>query len=137
MPLGDWRVRSVHSEEAGRNVYQAACGGSNDATDWVDNFLERTADFPSDRRKALLDGALFEIFFDSHASLRPEIKGNLFDQVFGLYVSARAWPLVRRPFECYRRRWISGSTSSITIFSLMALPSALSRRCSSSVAVSF
>ena len=52
-------------------------------------------------------------------------------------VGERAWPLVRRPVECYRRRWISGSTSSITVFSLIALPSAVSRRRSSSVAVSF
>ena len=54
-----------------------------------------------------------------------------------ILVSARAWPLVRPPVGCYRRRWISGSTSSMTVFSLMALPSAVSRRSSSSVAVSF
>jgi hypothetical protein len=47
------------------------------------------------------------------------------------------WPLVPKADDCYRRRWISGRTSSITVFSLMAWPSAVSRRRSSSVAVSF
>ena len=52
-------------------------------------------------------------------------------------VSVRQWPLARRSADRYRRRWISGSTSSITEFSLIAVPSALSRRRSSSAAVSY
>lgn len=36
------------------------------------------------KRKAILDGMLFEVFFDSEAKLRPDIKGGRFDDLFDL-----------------------------------------------------
>lgn len=68
----------------GRNIYQAACGGAHEAIAYVQSFLDKTAGFPRGKRKALLDGMLFEIFFDSHANLRREIKGRYFDEMFDL-----------------------------------------------------
>lgn len=68
----------------GRNLYQAACGGSRSAKSFIHSFTESTTGFDLQKRKALLDGILFEIFFDPHATLRQSIKGNLFDEVFGL-----------------------------------------------------
>lgn len=68
----------------GRNIYQAACGRAGSAVAFIDNFVDETRGFDRVRRKAILDGILFEIFFDSEGKLRPEIKGRCFNDVFGL-----------------------------------------------------
>jgi hypothetical protein len=68
----------------GRNVYQAACGGSKGAILYLTDFMLRTAGMKPDRRKALLDGMLFEVFFDSDAQLRKNIKMGSFQKLFGL-----------------------------------------------------
>jgi hypothetical protein len=68
----------------GRNIYQAACGGANMGLHFVRSFLDATSGFPVDKRKAILDGMLFEVFFDPQAQLRPRIKGNLFSELFDL-----------------------------------------------------
>jgi hypothetical protein len=46
--------------------------------------MARTNGADDARRKALLDGMLFEIFFDSHAQLRIEPKNRCLDLVFDL-----------------------------------------------------
>ncbi|TCH97715.1 caspase family protein [Roseococcus sp. SYP-B2431] len=68
----------------GRNIYQAACGGSNSARIFVLSFMDETSGYPDEKRKALLDGMLFEIFFDPKAKLRSKIKSNLFNELFDL-----------------------------------------------------
>ncbi len=68
----------------GRNIYQAACGSSGAADVFIENFVSRTAQFGASKRKALLDGMLFEVFFDPTGNLRPKIKGGYFDEVFDL-----------------------------------------------------
>ncbi|KXV76631.1 peptidase C14 [Acetobacter cerevisiae] len=68
----------------GRNIYQAACGGSNSAIAYVESFFEMTSGYPRKKRKAILDGMLFEVFFDPQAKLRSKIKGNLFNELFDL-----------------------------------------------------
>lgn len=67
----------------GRNIYQAACGSSRGALAFIDEFLTKTRKFDK-KRKALLDGILFEIFFDSNGKLRQSIKADCFDEVFDL-----------------------------------------------------
>jgi len=68
----------------GRNIYQAACGGSAGATRFINELMKSTRGFSTESRKAVLDGILFEIFFDSSGSLRNKIKGAYFDDVFSL-----------------------------------------------------
>ncbi len=68
----------------GRNIYQAANGGARSAESFVRNFADRTSGARSDKVRALLDGILFEIFFDSQGELRETIKGNMFDAVFDI-----------------------------------------------------
>jgi uncharacterized caspase-like protein len=68
----------------GRNIYQAACGDAQKATAYIHNFLERTYGLDDEKRRALLDGMLFEIFFDSNGRLRDSIKGEFFNDVFDL-----------------------------------------------------
>ena len=68
----------------GRNIYQAACGSSASAAYFVNEFMSATGGFPKAKRKALLDGMLFEIFFDPNGALRERIKNIYFDEMFEL-----------------------------------------------------
>jgi hypothetical protein len=68
----------------GRNIYQAASGGSRAAEEFIRDFVKKTAEMEPNTIGALLDGMLFEIFFDSKGELRANIKGNMFDDVFEL-----------------------------------------------------
>lgn len=68
----------------GRNIYQAANGGARTAEAFIRDFVDKTSGMKPDTVRALLDGMLFEIFFDSKGELRDSIKGNMFDDVFEL-----------------------------------------------------
>lgn len=46
----------------GRNIYQAAAGGSRSAISYLRDFKTKVQDLGSEKTKALLDGVLFEIF---------------------------------------------------------------------------
>lgn len=68
----------------GRNVYQAACGTSTAAEAFIRDFAARTGGYEATKRKAILDGILFEVFFDADGKLRPKIKSAFFDEAFEL-----------------------------------------------------
>ncbi|MDR8365037.1 caspase family protein [Pseudomonas sp. JL3] len=68
----------------GRNIYQAACGGAHAALGFIDDFSAKTRGLTPDKKKAILDGALFEIFFDSDGNLRQDFKSDQFNKVFKL-----------------------------------------------------
>jgi hypothetical protein len=68
----------------GRNIYQAACGNANAAMEFVRDFMTSTSGFKPEKRKAILDGMLFEMFFDAEGELRKSIKGQFFDKLFEL-----------------------------------------------------
>lgn len=52
----------------GRNILQAAHGHAHAAEDWIARFPQLTLRMQPAKRKALLDGILFEIFFDPTAT---------------------------------------------------------------------
>lgn len=68
----------------GRNILQAANGSANAAEDWIRRFPQRTQGMSPAKRKALLDGILFEIFFDSQGEPRKQPKSNFFSEAFDL-----------------------------------------------------
>ncbi len=68
----------------GRNIYQAACGNANAAFGFINDFMARTNGLKPEKRKALLDGMLFEIFFDSDGKIRDDFKDRRFNEVFKL-----------------------------------------------------
>ena len=68
----------------GRNIYQAACGGAHGAEVFLRNFLNETGGYAEEKRKAILDGMLFEIFFDRDGAPRKRLKRQFMDQVFEL-----------------------------------------------------
>ena len=73
----------------GRNIYQAACGGSKGADAYMTDFMTRTASMKLERRKALLDGMLFEVFFNPDARLRKNFKMRRFQEIFRLQQHAQ------------------------------------------------
>lgn len=68
----------------GRNIYQAACGHAHAALSFIQNFVSKTNGLFPLKREALLDGILFEIFFDSDGKLRERFKDECFNEVFSL-----------------------------------------------------
>lgn len=68
----------------GRNIYQAACGTAHSACHFIDDFSSLTSSFNREARKAILDGMLFEVFFNAKGELRRKIKSRYFDQLFEL-----------------------------------------------------
>lgn len=70
----------------GRALYSAAAGTAHRASAFVDQFVRRTNYFHPDKRKATLDGILFEIFFDRAGILRSVPKTELLDEVFEIAI---------------------------------------------------
>jgi hypothetical protein len=69
----------------GRNILQAACGSSNSAIDFIFN-IERAVDkFNINNENHVLNGILFEIYFNSEGKFREEnFKNCYFENVFKL-----------------------------------------------------
>lgn len=68
----------------GRNVYQAACGGSNEAEDFLRSLSTKLGRLPDEVGFHLLNGMLYEIYFDSHGRKRDQAKSGHLDDVFAL-----------------------------------------------------
>lgn len=68
----------------GRNVYQAACGGANSCSAFINNFRNAVSGATPQKIKCILDGMLFEIFFNSKGELRKEFKTSKFNALFDL-----------------------------------------------------
>lgn len=58
----------------GRNIAQAADGNSHSVRACIKNFMVKTSGMAPEKRKAILDGMLFEIFSDPDRSLRDDPK---------------------------------------------------------------
>ena len=68
----------------GRNIYQAACGDAHAASEYIAKFKERTEGLDQLQRKAILDGILYEIFFNAEGQHRGKPKLRQFDLAFDL-----------------------------------------------------
>lgn len=67
----------------GRNIYQTACGGEFAAMDFLRNLKNKSSQFTIDGKNHLLNGILFEIYFNSEGKFRGEsIKKDFIDEVF-------------------------------------------------------
>ena len=68
----------------GRNIYQAACGNANSALEYIAKFNEKTEGLEELQRKAILDGILYEIFFNAEGQHRAKPKIRQIDLAFDL-----------------------------------------------------
>jgi hypothetical protein len=85
------QIQSSSTDEAfilGRNIYQAACGGANSSIAFLADFTDKTASLAEPQRKAILDGMLYEVFFDSEGQHREHPKLGSFEELFKLQANA-------------------------------------------------
>lgn len=68
----------------GRNLYQAACGGANSANAFISDLKASLAPLPETTGFHVLNGILFEIFFDNTGRFRAIPKTGKIDEVFAL-----------------------------------------------------
>lgn len=78
------KMRANNLFVIGRNIYQSASGSARKAISFITDFMSRTRGWDKSKRKAVLDGMLFEVFFDSKGKLRRRIKNDYFDELFNL-----------------------------------------------------
>jgi hypothetical protein len=58
----------------GRNIYQAACGNSGEAGNYLSNLKSNLSIFNDEIRFHLMNGIIFEIYFNSIGKLRDRLK---------------------------------------------------------------
>ncbi|MBI4242468.1 MAG: caspase family protein [Planctomycetes bacterium] len=66
----------------GRNIYQAACGSAQKAVLYLDNLQGNLSKTNESISFHLLNGLLFEVYFDSTGSFRTRTKADMIDNVF-------------------------------------------------------
>jgi hypothetical protein len=117
------QIKAASTDDAfilGRNIYQAACGGANSARAYLREFAEKTNGIGDANRKAILDGTLYEVFFDSDGQHREHPKLEMFDDLFKLqaypefsgsfnFIQGCLAPFADRYFE------IPGSRQEVTL----------------------
>lgn len=64
----------------GRNLYQAACGNSQKAMNFIDNLEAKLRQLPEETAKHLLAGMLYEIYFDGLGDFRENAKFSYADK---------------------------------------------------------
>ena len=66
----------------GRNILQSAEGSSGSAITFIENLSSYIKNWELYFKKALIDGILFEIYFDSKAEVRPrKFKATFFEEI--------------------------------------------------------
>jgi hypothetical protein len=88
------RIISLHSQEEdrskifllGRNILQAASGGSNSAIEFINNLSVKADRFTINNENDLINGILFEIYFNSSGKFRGEkLKNQYLDEVLKIF----------------------------------------------------
>lgn len=66
----------------GRNILQSAVGSSGSAISFLENFSRIIDSWKTVFKKALIDGILYEIYFNSKGEIRPKsFKATFFDEI--------------------------------------------------------
>lgn len=67
----------------GRNILQSACGGSKSAISFMDNLENNVSRFNVGDRNHVLNGIIYETFFNSYGSFRQDnIKDLYFEKIY-------------------------------------------------------
>jgi hypothetical protein len=97
------RLKSIHAEKIdkiqqfiiGRNILQSG-GYAHNATNFIENLSENLSRFTDNQENHILNGILFEIYFDSNGEFRKSnLKKHCLDEVFAL----RHNPQFKKSFE--------------------------------------
>lgn len=72
----------------GRNIYQAACGNSQKAMEFMATLETQLRQFPAETAQHLLTGMLFEIYFDANGNFRDSAKFSYADKPLSVVTDA-------------------------------------------------
>jgi len=104
----------------GRNIYQAAVGSARSAFGYLRDFRTKVQSLEAEKVKALLDGILFEIFFNSKGEIRKDFKISLFNVVFELSAFpefAPSFEFISEVLSNYQNRFyvVPGKARGVTV----------------------
>ena len=104
----------------GRNIYQSACGGSGNAEEWIDNINSNLISIGDKASIHLLNGILFEIYFNCKGQIRKSPKSGCFEKPISIcqkdkYISCSLF--IRSHLEQYPQKifYMPGSTNLFII----------------------
>ncbi|MGM9606328.1 MAG: caspase domain-containing protein [Oscillospiraceae bacterium] len=103
----------------GRNIYQAACGGSGNAESWIENIEANLDDIGGSAAIHLLNGILFEIYFNSKGQIRTNLKSEQYEKPVKLCMKSKfaaCGLFIRDYLEQYPQQiiYIPGSKNFLT-----------------------
>lgn len=78
----------------GRNIYQAACGSSAAAVDFIHNLKLKSSRFNDYVVNHIYSGLLYEIYFDANNNFRTDLKSNYISEVLSLKDLPRLKPSI-------------------------------------------
>lgn len=89
------KIRSIRQDEfpasswfvLGRNIYQAACGNSQKAMEFMASLEGQLRQLPTETAQHVLAGMLFEVYFDSHGEFRRSAKFGYADKPLSVVAS--------------------------------------------------
>jgi len=121
--LATFDFRATEKDELfvlGRNLYQAACGDATNAVHYFSQLHTRLSKLPDEVAFHMLNGILFEIYFDSHSRFRLKKKTGLMDSVFALEESqefARSFDYIRQALLPYEKHlfYMPGNQKEILV----------------------
>lgn len=76
----------------GRNIYQAACGNSQKATEYMVSLSKKLNIFPIETANHILAGMAFEIYFNSNAQYREKFKFSYASNILRLLTNENFKP---------------------------------------------
>lgn len=90
------KIRGIRQDEfshsswfvLGRNIYQAACGNSQKAMEFMAGLEAQLRQFPLETAQDLLAGMLFEVYFDSRGEFRERAKFSYADKPLSVSTNA-------------------------------------------------
>ena len=90
--LADEHLDPSSSFVLGRNIYQAACGNSQKATEYMTSLSKKLDIFPIETANHILAGMAFEIYFDSNAQYREKFKFSYASNILRLLTNENFKP---------------------------------------------
>ena len=104
----------------GRNIYQSACGTAHSAMTYLQYLHTRLVDLGDNVSFHILNGMLFEIYFDSEGRFRGDPKSAEIDSVFRLEESdlfRKSFKFIRQALRPYLKNlfYVSSSARGLSV----------------------
>ncbi len=107
----------------GRNIYQTACGYAREMNTYFNNLKTNLMNIPEEARIHIVNGMVYEVYFDCHNSLRKEFKTERFQELQSILldpVFILSADFISNKISCYGYRvifdYISRNTLPIDLY---------------------